>query len=443
MKNTVWIASSSVLLAVACSVLLVGRLGGCRNRDQDLATKIGTRQAYQPTSAEAFKPVEDWPRWRGPRGDGISRESAGDAWPKEGLKRLWVADVGLGFSSPVAVGDRVYVFSLNNGKDTLSCFNAVTGELAWSDESEGGWTKDYEGTRATPTIDGQSVYTYGGLGEVVCRDAATGKPRWKRNALQAAGGAETPQWGTASSPLVADGRVVVQAGAGGSIAVALDAATGEPVWKSQATGSGSYAHPVLVDVEGTKQLVVFAADAVIGMNPADGKTLWREAWNTSYGVNSTTPVYRDGYLYVSSAYGMGGMMLKLTPDKAEKQWAKRDIKSKFQGLILDGNVLYGNSDPGTLYCISWPDGGRKWKADDSALTLGPGGSIVKAAGDKMVTMSEKGMLSLVRVSPGGVSLVNQFEAFDGVAQVWSTPLLYGGRLYAKGPKELVCFELPR
>lgn len=440
-KNTVWI-TSSVVLAVACGALLVMRLGGCRG--QDLATKIGTRQTYQPTTAEAFKPAEDWPAWRGPRGDGISRESAGDKWPADGLRRLWVADVGLGFASPVAVGDRVFVFSLNNGKDTLSCFDAVTGRLVWSDESEAGWTKDFEGTRATPAVAGQSVYTYGGLGEVVCRDVATGKPRWKRNALQATEGSAPPQWGTASSPLVADGKVFLQAGGGGgSVAVALNAETGDVVWKSQATGSGSYAHPVMADVGGTKQLVVFAADAVIGMTPADGKTIWREAWNTSYGVNSTTPVYRDGHLYVSSAYGMGGMMLKLSPTGAQKLWAKKDIKSKFQGLVLDGDVLYGNSDPGTLYAIGWPDGARKWKADDSALTLGPGGSIVKAAGDRMVLMSEGGMLSLAKVSPGGVELVSQFEAFDGVTQVWSTPLLHGGRLYAKGPKELVCFELPR
>ncbi|QOV89459.1 PQQ-binding-like beta-propeller repeat protein [Humisphaera borealis] len=437
MKNVWWI-SVTVVLACVSGALLLGRLGGCRG--QDLNTSIGVRQTYKPAEGEKFAAVEDWPAWRGPRGDGISREAVGDAWPTEGLKRLWTADVGLGFSSPIAVGDRLYLFSLNKGKDNLSCFNAQTGELVWTDESDAGWTKDYEGTRATPAVVGDRIYTYGGLGEVACRDIRSGKPVWKKNALAAVGG-ETPQWGTASSPLIYDGKVIVQAGGGASIAVALSVETGELAWKSQATGSGSYAHPMVVDVDGTKQLVVFAADAVLGMNPQTGATIWREAWNTSYGVNSTTPVYRDRHLYVSSAYGMGGMMLKLSPAAAQKLWAKKDIKSKFQGLILDGDTLIGNSDPGSLIAIAWPDGGRRWKADDSALNPGMGGSIVKAAGDKMIVMSEEGKLSLTRVSPTGIQLLSQFQAFDDVRQVWSTPLLYAGRLYAKGPKELVCFEL--
>lgn len=437
MKNVWWI-STTVVLACVCGLILVMRLGGCRK--QDLNTTIGVRQAYTPTAGETFAAVEDWPKWRGPRGDGISRESAGEAWPKDGLKRLWVADVGLGFSSPIAKGNRLYLFSLNNGKDNLTCFDAQTGKVIWSDESDAGWTKDYEGTRATPAIAGDRIYTYGGLGEVMCRDLETGKPVWKQNAITLVGGAP-PQWGTASSPQVYDGKVVVQAGGGASIAVALDAADGKLIWKSQATGAGSYAHPIVVDVEGTKQLVVFAADGVYGMDPNTGVTLWREAWNTSYGVNSTTPVYRDGHLYVSSAYGQGGMMLKLSPTGAQKLWAKRDIKSKFQGLVLEGDMLIGNSDPGSLIAISWPDGNRLWKADDSALNPGMGGSIVKAAGDKMIVMSEEGLLSLTKVSPQGISLVSQFQAFDDVRQVWSTPLLYAGRLYAKGPKELVCFEV--
>jgi outer membrane protein assembly factor BamB len=452
------VVATTVLLAAVSVTLLTLRIGGCRGAD--LTTTVATRQLYQPAKGDTFSAVEDWPRWRGPRGDGISKENPGEAWPKDGLKRLWVADVGIGYASPVAAGGRVYLFSLNNGKDNLTCFDAMTGRVVWSDEAESGWSAagSYEGTRATPTVvvggtsggdtaagggaDAGSVYTYGGRGDLTCRSLADGKPRWRKDVL-ALTGTGAPQWGLASSPLVEGGKVFVQAGTGGPVAVALDAKTGEPAWKSEATGNGGYAAPIPIDVEGKPQLVVFAADAVIGMDPATGRTLWREAWTTSYGVNAATPVYRDGHLYVSSAYNMGGMMLKVTAAGATKLWAKNDIKSKFQPPILDGDLLVGNSDPGRLVGISWPDGTRKFRADDSALTLGMGGAFVRAAGDKLVTLSEDGVLSLSKVSPSGVELVSQFPATGNDIKVWSAPLLYGSRLYVKGPKELVCFELPK
>lgn len=442
-KSTSLIVATAVL-AVACAALLVTRVTGCRG--QDLTTRVGTRQLYQPASAEAFKPVEDWPKWRGPRGDGVSREPLGAAWPKDGLKRLWVADVGIGFSSPVAVGGRVYLFSLNNGRDNLTCFDADTGRVVWSHDADAGWGGDYAGARATPAVSGDAIYTFGGRGELACRDLATGTLRWAQDALAATGG-KAAQWGTASSPLVEGGLVVVQGGGGGgNTAVAFRADTGAVAWKSQATVPAGYAAPIAVDVDGARQVVVFAAEAVLGLDPASGRTLWQEPWVSNYGVAATTPVYRDGHLLVSTGYGKGCLMLKLSAAGATKAWAKRDLDNKFNGMVLDGDLLFGVSDVrggGRLTCLSWPDGAVRWKADDSALTVGPGGSVVRAAGDHLLLMSEGGVMTLARASAAGVVMVSQFQALEGVTNVWSTPLVYGGRVYAKAPKELVCFELPR
>ena len=91
--------------------------------------------------------------------------------------------ISTGRSSPIASAGRLYLFSLKDGKDNLICLDAKTGKELWSDGSDTGWADDYEGTRATPTIDGDSIYTYGGRGELVSRDVATGKPRWKMNVL--------------------------------------------------------------------------------------------------------------------------------------------------------------------------------------------------------------------------------------------------------------------
>lgn len=175
-----------------------------------------------------------------------------------------------------------------------------------------------------------------------------------------------------------------------------------------------------------------------GIDPKDGRTVWKEPWTTSYDVNAATPVYRDGHLFISSEYGHGCMMLKLDGRSARKLWEKKDIQCKFQPPILDGDHLYANSS-GTIKCMSWPDGKMVWEAKDRRLDLGAGGSMVRV-GDKLITLSERGKLSLVRVTPEGIKLLDQAQPFDA-REVWATPLLYGGRLYAKGGEDFACFDV--
>jgi outer membrane protein assembly factor BamB len=401
-------------------------------------TRVASRQTYD-APADPFTAAEDWPRWRGPRGDGISRESElAIPFPAGGPPQLWSADVGIGYSSPIAQGRRVYLFTLNDRKEVLTAFDAQTGRILWSDESAGSmWAGGYPGTRATPVIDGDAIYTYGGAGELMSRDLATGAPRWHLNVLKTTG-SRNLGWGTASSPLVVGDSVIVQSGKDGAVAVAVRKGDGSVLWQSEARGNGGYAHPILADVGGRPQLVVFAGEAILGMDPATGKTLWSLPWQTSYDVNASTPIYRDGHLFITSEYGHGCAMLKLDGNGATKLWEKKDIQSKFPGTVLDGDALYANS-AGTIKCVSWPDGKIHWEAKDTNLRLGAGGSLVRV-GDKLLTMSERGKLSISRATPEGIELLTQADVLDG-SDVWSTPLLYGGRLYAKGVTEFVCFDL--
>ena len=216
------------VVGAAATNFAIRRFRGLR----DTNTNIALRQSYQgPATMPAA--VEDWPKWRGPRGDGISRETIAENWPKGGPKVLWSADVGLGFSSPIAQAGKVYLFNMNDEKETLTCFDARSGEIVWSEEDpDGGWTKSYPGARATPTIHGTSVYTYGGNGTLTSRDVATGKAQWSRHVLRDTG-AQPLDWGQTSSPLVTEKHIYVQGGQGGPIALAFDHA-GTPLWQSQA-----------------------------------------------------------------------------------------------------------------------------------------------------------------------------------------------------------------
>src|SRR5688572_9211018 len=201
-----------VLIVALVVIVVLGVAGYFLNRYfrglRDTDTKIGVRQAYQgPTTMPSA--VEDWPKWRGPRGDGISRETIADKWPEGGPKVLWSADVGLGYSSPIAHQGRIYLFHMHDERETLTCFDALSGQILWSaEDAEKGWTKSYPGTRATPTIHGDFIFTYGGAGNLVCRSLESSNPqgspvRWQVPVMSRTN-AESLDWGQASSPLVTD-----------------------------------------------------------------------------------------------------------------------------------------------------------------------------------------------------------------------------------------------
>lgn len=419
------------LVLVLVALLVLWRFGFFRTMPK---TRIAQRTTYEGPST---RPVEDWPKWRGPRTDGITREPIG-SFGEGGPKQLWAADVGLGYSSPIGHGGVVYLFTMHDKAEALTAFAADSGKIVWTRSAARGWTGQYAGTRATPAIDGGRIYTYGGAGDLTCRNLADGKQVWTLNVLKETG-AGNIGWGMSSSPLVHNGSVIVQSGKGGPVALAADASSGKVVWKSQAAGKGSYAHPMVATVDRQEQLIVFAGDAIFGMDPATGRTLWEQPWKTEYDINGSTPVYHESHLFVSSAYGHGRGMFKLSAAGAQKLWEDGEIHSRFQGMILDvpNRRLYANSE-GVLKCMSWPDGKILWTAREPKL--GMGGSIVLGPDDLLLSLSDRGRLAVSKLTDGGPEVVSSADVVDW-REAWATPLVYGRRVYVKGQQELICFEL--
>jgi outer membrane protein assembly factor BamB len=388
--------------------------------------------------------ADEWPKWRGPNGDGISHETGLlDKWPDEGPKKLWSAKVGLGFSSPIGNDGKIYLLSQDGNKEGLQCFDAETGKVIWVQSSSGGYPKnDYPGARATPTIDGKFIYTFGGGGDLICRDLDTGKEVWHDNILQSTH-SRLLKWGQASSPLVTDKAVYVQCGEGGPIAVAVDKTNGSIGWTSQFSGNSSYAAPVLMDVGGTQELLVFAGAALFGLNPQTGKTLWTTPWPTANEVNAGTPVTKDDKIFISSGYNQGAGQYQVTPNGLKQVWTTKEVDCKINAAILDNGYLYCNSEDhnGRLKCLDWATGKVKSSGTGRTMMLGFGGSFVRD-GDKLYAMSQSGALSLMSATPQEFKLISQAQIFDaGYAEVWSTPLIYHGKLYAKGQNELVCLDI--
>ena len=248
------------------------------------------------------------------------------------------------------------------------------------------------------------------------------------------------RWGCAASPLIVGDRIFVQTGEGGPIAVAVNKTSGKVEWKSEARTQAGYAPLVHGDIKGKPQLFIFAGRNVGAIDPATGRTIWSDEHVTDYDVNATTPVYHDGRVLFTSEYAKGKAAMYAVTDKSwKKLWESRDLKSRFQPLILDAGYVYGNSS-GKLTCIDWNTGKLMWQARDRTMDLKVGGSLIRAGGDKLITMSERGKLSLIRATPKTYEVLGQVQLFDA-DQIWASPLLYDGKLYCKGRDELVCLQV--
>src|SRR5262245_59731952 len=211
--------------------------------------------------------AQDWTQWRGPNRDNkVVGFTAPASWPKE-LTKKWQATVGVGESSPLLVGDRVYAFSRDGGDEITLCLDAATRKEIWKDKYAtavvvGAATRKpgFTGTRSTPAAGEGKICTLGVNGVVSCLDAATGKVVWRKDTKS------KPTFYTSTSPIIADGKCIVYVGA----LTAFDLASGDSKWTWSGAGA-PYGSPVLMTIEGTKQIVTPTMDAVAGVSLADGK----------------------------------------------------------------------------------------------------------------------------------------------------------------------------
>jgi hypothetical protein len=260
------------------------------------------------------------------------------------------------------------------------------------------------------------------------------------------------EFGISSSPLIIGDVIYVQGGSGGGVpvAVAVDKKKGQIVWQSEAKGlakegrdyaaGGGYATIIPAEVDGKQQIVVFGGTAVYGMDPGSGKTVWTAAYATPMDINAATPVYQDKHLFIAS--DAGATMFLLSATSAKKEWNNRQLKEKYQAPVLDRGYLYLNAGgPGKLVCVEWPKNKVAWQKVDRDLDLLEGGSIVRV-GDDMLCMGAKGKLSLVHMTEKAddYKVLSQYDVFPEGQNIWSTPLVYKGKIYCKGGDELVCLD---
>lgn len=380
--------------------------------------------------------ADDWPRWRGPAGNGVSAEAGWAAWGEGGPRVAWRAQVGVGFSSFVVAGGRVYTAGYADDADTVVCLDAESGKPLWKHTypSELG-DKFFEGgTTGTPTVDGDRLYAFSRWGDVFCLDAATGRVAWSTN-IQKQHNVRVPGWGFGGAPVVYENVLVLNAGEAG---MGLDKAAGKVLWKSANKDAG-YSTPLVARFGGAPVAVLGSGQAYVAVDPLTGKEAWRVRWVTQYGVNAADPIVDGDRVFVSSGYGKGAGLFKVAPPQPPQElWKSKVLRTQMNAAVpFDGHVYGVDGDTtgqAALKCVELNTGTEKWAHPDFGT-----GTVIVADG-KLVALSAAGELSVAPATPAGYKPAAKAQVLGG--KCWTVPVLSGGRLYCRNWQgQVVCLDL--
>ncbi len=387
----------------------------------------------------AVETASNWPGFRGPGRDSIvAGTRIKTDWSASPPVELWRRQIGPGWSSFAVSGDRIYTQEQRGEDEFVTCYNATTGNPVWAHRDAARFWESNAGAgpRATPTLHGGRVYTFGATGIVNALDGGNGAVLWSRNAASDAG-VKTPGWGFASSPLVLGDLVIVAAS--GKL-VAYDLATGAPRWFGP-DGGDSYSSPQLVNIDGVTQIVLMSAAGATSVAPSDGKLLWKYSWpsDTRIMQPALTP---DGNLLITKGDAMGGdgvRRIAVSHGPAgwttEERWTSAGLRPSFNDSVVHNGYVYGFS-AGILACIDLKDGTRKWKGG----RYGQGQIVLLSDQDLLLVLSEEGEIALVKAAPDQFTEVAHIPALEG--KTWNHPVVTGDRLLVRNGAEMVAFRLP-
>lgn len=373
----------------------------------------------------------DWPNHRGPNYNGISNETGWSAaWPEGGPEVLWETSIGTGFASMTVSDGRVYATGNIKNNDILYCFDAETGKEIWKKSYPCPlYKKNHEGgPSATPTVDGNAVYTFSKDGDAIRFNAATGQIVWHKK-LNKELGLKHPKWYFASSPFIIDNMVILNAGSRG---IALNKADGSVIWESGKDPTG-YATAVPFTVDNQKCVAIFAAREIVGVVAATGKIVWQFPWKTKYEANIGDPIISGNTIFISSGYNQGCALLKIEGSNVTEVWRNKNMRNHFNSSVLWQGHIYG-FDEKALRCLDSKSGQVKW----SQQGLGKGSLMI--ADGKLIILSEKGKLVIAEVSPEGFRELASAQILKG--KCWTVPVLANGKIYARNANgQLVCIDV--
>lgn len=387
---------------------------------------------------------KDWPQWRGPTRDGICREKGLlQQWPEGGPKLLWSAGgLGKGYGSPIIVGDTIYVTG-DVGKEFVVFALGQGGSVKWRTVNGEAWLKSVPGGRATCCYDEGQIYVMNAHGRLVRLDAASGTETWAVDVLETFEG-KNITWGISESVLVEGGSVFVTPVGTKALMAALDKRTGETLWTTDPIPGEqvTYSSPILVNLQGRKQLISCGAKFAFAVDAGSGELLWKHPHALSSAICGS-PVYHRGAVYISNGSKDVGKVycLKITGPEPQMAWSC-DLGNTYAGNVVcvDGTVLGSKKREPGKKGWQWLDAetGAIRHADNEMHS----GSVLYADG-RFYCLTDHGVISLHKPAGKALETVGKVEVVTGKKDVWAHPVICNGLLYIRFHDTLYCYDIRR
>jgi outer membrane protein assembly factor BamB len=388
--------------------------------------------------------VADWPRWRGPEGNGHVPENrpVPEKLPEE-PEVLWRMPVKEGLASPVVAGGKLFYFDARDGMETLHAMHPETREKYWS-AAIGETFSDNQGPagpRNTPLVDEERVYAVSGRGELRCLNVTDGSLIWRVNFVEDFGALFTGETGSTpgaarhgntGSPLISGEHLfAVAGGPDGAGVVCFDKRTGAVIWKSQ-NDPAAYPPPVFARVAGMDQIICFTVEGLIGLNKEDGALLWRVPMQTGFGRHVMTPVV-IGDLVVAGSHQVGLVGTRISRDengfKAEQAWLNKEAAVNFSSPVAVGPYIYSVGPQRNFICVEAETGRIRW-SQTGYFTSSPdkAHAAMLVMKENILALTDGGLLVMFEANPDECKEISQAH----VAGVnWCNPAYANGILFVR------------
>lgn len=427
--------------------------------------------------------ADDWPQWLGPKRDGVWREKGILAkFPEKGATVRWEKPVGEGYSGPAVAQGKVFItdrildksakepdsgFKKSKAESTerVLCLDEKTGDILWKYEYKRKYNVSYgAGPRTTPAIDGEHVYTLGAMGDLLCLKVKTGDLVWHKKLMEEYKIAP-PLWGFAGHPLIDGDRVICLVGGEGSVVVAFNKLTGAEIWKKLSAPEPGYAPPMIYEIDGVRQLILWHPVSVNSLNPVTGEVYWTHNY---YGKGSKmlnaalsipTPRLSGNNLFLTAFYD-GPLMLRVKGTEqptvlwkgkryGEKPENTDGLHSIMTTPFIKNGYIYGVDSYGELRCLDEKTGERKWEtleATTKKLTRWGHAFLIEHE-DRFILFNEKGDLIIAKLTPEGyneisrVNILRPTNILAGRPVIWSHPAFANRCVFARNDEKIVCVSM--